>query len=362
MPRVHGRVLLTLCLFAAAAIFTGGFVTFAPNRLARGVSYSLFEAPAPAAALAIAGLGGLALLSFVENGKLRSYAAIAASALVVWSTLEAAGQFAARLMSPALPAARASPGPAFWVLIAALILAIADALQRRKTGLFARLSLGAAFCSGFILMAVMGSFDDLSLAREFKNHSSVFAREVLRHLGLAAATMFFALMASMPLTFLVLRRAAAARLVFAALSILQTIPSIALFGVLIAPLSKLSEELPFLREIGVTGTGPAPALIALTLYALLPLVRAFYTGFAEVPPAVKDAAAGIGFGRREIFTSVELPLAMPALLSGLRTVTIQTIGLASVAALIGAGGLGTFIFQGIGQYAPDLVLIGAIPV
>jgi osmoprotectant transport system permease protein len=127
-------------------------------------------------------------------------------------------------------------------------------------------------------------------------------------------------------------------------------------------MSKLSEQLPFLRDLGINGTGPAPAIIALTLYSLLPLVRGFYTGLSEVAREVKDAATAIGFGARQMFIEVELPLAMPALLSGLRVVTIQAIGLASVAALIGAGGLGTFIFQGIGLYALDLVLVGALPV
>ncbi len=362
MPQVHDRVLLALSGLGYAGIFMGGFLTLAPNRLARGVPYPLFQAPALAASLTMAGLCGLTLLSFAGREKLRSFATVAAAALLLWGILAAAGQLAAQLMASAAPAARASLGPAFWILVSVGILAIADALQRRNSHLFARLGVGAAFCAGFLLMAAAGGFDQLSLAREFRNNQRIFASEVLRHLWLVLATMFFALMIGVPLTALVLRKTAAAGMVFATLSIMQTIPSIALFGVLIAPLSKLSEDLPFLREIGVTGTGPAPALIALTLYALLPLVRAFYTGFAEVSPAVKDAAAGIGFGRREIFTSVELPLAMPALLSGLRVVTIQAIGLASVAALIGAGGLGTFVFQGIGQYALDLVLVGAIPV
>ncbi len=166
----------------------------------------------------------------------------------------------------------------------------------------------------------------------------------------------------MPLTLLILRKKALAGFVFAGLGIVQTIPSIALFGVLIAPMSRLSEELPFLRELGINGTGPAPAILALTLYSLLPLVRSFHTGLSEVAFEVKDAATAIGFGARRMFFEVELPLALPALLSGLRVVTIQAIGLASVAALIGAGGLGTFIFQGIGQYALDLVLLGALPV
>lgn len=186
--------------------------------------------------------------------------------------------------------------------------------------------------------------------------------ELLRHLGLVGAATFLALMIGVPLTVLVLRKKAVAGFVFASLGILQTIPSIALFGVLIAPMSKLSEDLPLLRELGINGTGPAPAILALTLYSLLPLVRSFHTGFSEVAMEVKDAATAIGFGAHRMFIAVELPLALPALLSGLRVVTIQAIGLASVAALIGAGGLGTFIFQGIGQYALDLVLVGALPV
>jgi osmoprotectant transport system permease protein len=94
----------------------------------------------------------------------------------------------------------------------------------------------------------------------------------------------------------------------------------------------------------------------------LPLVRNGITGLAAVSPDIKDAAMGLGFTTKERVLKIDLPLAMPGLLSGLRVVTVQSIGLASVAALIGAGGLGTFVFQGIGQYALDLVLVGAIPI
>src|SRR5664279_926755 len=235
-------------------------------------------------------------------------------------------------------------------------------MQRGTFGYPARVATGAAFCMGFFLMAAAGVFDHLSLAREFSNTRAVFPTELLRHIGLVAAATFLALIIGAPLTVLVLRKKAVAGFTFASLGLVQTIPSIALFGVLIAPMSKLSEALPFLRALGINGTGPAPALVALTLYSLLPLVRGFYTGFREVPMEVKEAATAIGFGARKMFIEVELPLALPALISGLRVVTIQAIGLASVAALIGAGGLGTFIFQGIGQYALDLVLVGALPV
>ena len=138
-------------------------------------------------------------------------------------------------------------------------------------------------------------------------------------------------------------------------------PSIALFGLLIVPLSALAAAVPRLASMGVGGIGPAPAIIALVLYALLPIVRNTTTGISGVDPAVIDAARGMGLTPRQIFCRIEFPLALPMLFVGLRIVTVQTIGLAVVAALIGAGGLGTFVFEGLGQYALDLVLLGALP-
>ncbi len=212
------------------------------------------------------------------------------------------------------------------------------------------------------MLAARGAFVNLALAKEFAAHRVEFTGQLWRHLALVGAAVALALIFSAPLTALALRRAHFRGPLFAALGIVQTIPSIALFGALIAPLSAIGARFPFLREAGVTGTGAAPAIIALTLYSLAPLVRIFVTGVSEVAPEPKEAATGLGFSPRQLFFSVELPLASPALISGLRVVVIQAIGLATVAALIGAGGLGVFVFQGIGQYALDLVLLGAIPV
>ena len=113
--------------------------------------------------------------------------------------------------------------------------------------------------------------------------------------------------------------------------------------------------------LGIGGIGPAPAIIALILYALLPIVRNTLAGIAGGDPAVVDAARGMGMTRHQLFWRVELPLSLPLLFAGLRIVTVQAVGLAVVAALIGAGGLGSFVFEGLGQYATDLVLLGALP-
>jgi osmoprotectant transport system permease protein len=145
------------------------------------------------------------------------------------------------------------------------------------------------------------------------------------------------------------------------LNLLQTVPSIALFGLLLVPLSMLAATLPSLAALGIGGIGVAPAIIALVLYALLPVVRSTVAGLSCVDRAVIDAARGMGMTRRQRFWQIELPLGAPVLLAGLRIVLVQAIGLAVVAALIGAGGLGSFVFQGLGQYAADLVLLGALP-
>lgn len=149
---------------------------------------------------------------------------------------------------------------------------------------------------------------------------------------------------------------------FSVLNIIQTIPSIALFGLLIAPLAGLAQAWPWLGTLGISGIGVAPALIALVLYALLPLVRSVVAGIEQVPQPVIEAARGVGMTQSQILRKVELPLALPVVLSGVRIVAVQTVGMAVIAALIGAGGFGAIVFQGLLSSALDLVLLGVIPV
>jgi osmoprotectant transport system permease protein len=361
-PKIQDRVLLTLCCAGAAALAFGGFLTHADNRLANGAALSLWRAPWPNAALIIAALAVLFALSFAAPQKPRAWATLLAGAALFFACLAGAGHFADLLAVGARPAARNSLGPAFWIAVAVALLAMLNGAQRAGLSLARGALLVAVLAAGFALMAYGGAFANLALAREFAAHRAEFAQQLWRHLELVGAGVVLALIFSLPLTALGLRRGGARGPLFASLGIIQTIPSIALFGALIAPLSALGARFPFIREAGVAGTGPAPAIIALTLYSLAPLVRNFVTGLSEVAPEPKEAALGLGFDRRQMFLAVELPLAAPALISGLRVVVIQAIGLATVAALIGAGGLGVFVFQGIGQYALDLVLLGAIPV
>lgn len=135
-------------------------------------------------------------------------------------------------------------------------------------------------------------------------------------------------------------------------SIMMTIPSLALYGILMGILNAL-----FLPSIGFL-----PVVIALTLYGLLPIIRNTHTAIREVDPAMVEAARGMGMSKRQILMKVELPLAVPVIMAGLRQAVVMNIGIAAIGSYIGAGGLGQPIFRGIANYRQDLIMIGALAV
>lgn len=356
------QVLPFLVLVAALGGLGAGFLDVAQNRLVSGMPVALWNAVGmlPTLALAAAGVTLFALGFAAPHRALHSLgAAVAGTALA--ATLAIAGTAAQRLAATAPPAAAISLGAGFWVIGGCTALALIDSLRRAEAGALVQLSAATVAAAGFWIMARTGLFDALSLAREYMSRREVFAAAMLRHIELVLAAVVPALVIGAPLGLLALRKKRFETPLFAVLNLLQTVPSIALFGLLIAPLSGLASGFPALGALGIGGVGPAPAIIALVLYALLPVARNTLAGIAGVSPAVVDAARGMGMSRRQIFWRVEAPLAAPVLLAGLRIVLVQAIGLAVVAALIGAGGLGSFVFDGLGQYATSLVLLGALP-
>jgi osmoprotectant transport system permease protein len=359
---IHNRVLLTLTAGGTVAAAVAGFVSYAPNRLLSGQPIALWEAASGPAAAGIGLLGAMMLgAAFVTPGKTLHYAQAGLGAALLLLVLTAAGQAASAMTLGAKPAVRISLGTAFWTLTACAALAIVDALQRLGAGAAARLLTAGAIVAGVAALAVAGSFDALSIAREYAGRRLLFADALSRHLALVSGSVGLAVVIGFPLGVAAARSPRLENPLFAVLNMLQTIPSIALFGLLIVPLSALAAAVPQLAAIGVGGIGVAPAIVALVLYALLPVVRNTAVGLAGVDGAVIEAGRGMGLTSWQIFQQVEVPLALPVLLAGLRIVTVQAIGLAVVAALIGAGGLGTFVFEGLGQYAVDLVLLGALP-
>ncbi len=359
---IRNQVLFALVIVSALAVVASGFVGYAPNRLVSGKPIALWAAVGSLSTGGTALLGAMLLAAcFMSPSKALYYAEAALAAALLLLVLAAAGEAASTLVLGARPAVRISLGAAFWTLAAGAALAVVDALQRLDAGPAARLLAVAAIGAGAVGLALAGTFDALSIAREYATRRQLFAAALLRHIALVAGSVGPAIAIGFPLGVAAARKPRLQGPLFAVLNMLQTIPSIALFGLLIVPLSALATAVPRLSALGVGGIGVAPAIVALVLYALLPVVRNTAAGLAGVDPAVIEAGRGMGLTGRQIFRQVELPLALPVLLAGLRIVTVQAIGLAVVAALIGAGGLGTFVFEGLGQYAVDLVLLGALP-
>jgi osmoprotectant transport system permease protein len=349
MPR-H-RVLFVLILVAIACCALGGFVSEAPNRLVSGQPMMLWQADQIASLWLALLAAALLLLSFLPGGRVPAIAALVVSAGTLLLLVFDAGHIATSLTAAAPPATRVSLGGAFWASGFCLAMIVIDALQRLRGGHLLALAVAAIMIGAIAVFAFIGDFDSLSLAREYAARRGEFATELGRHCLLVAIAVGLAVIIGAPLGVYVARQPRRSAGFFGALNLLQTIPSVALFGILIAPLSAL----------GIGGIGAVPAIIALVLYSLLPVVRNTEAGISGVDPAVIDAARGMGLTRAQILWRIELPLGMPVFLAGLRIVTVQAIGLTIVAALIGAGGLGSFVFQGIGQYAIDLVLLGALP-
>jgi len=359
---IRNQVLFTLVIASVAAVVVAGFVGYAPNRLVSGKPIALWEAAGGPSTTGVALLGGMLLaMCFTSPGKTLHSAQGSLATVLLLLVLVAAGQAASTLALGAKPAVRISLGAAFWVLAACAALAVVDALQRLGAGPAARVLAVAAIGAGVVVLALAGTFDGLSIAREYASRRQLFGDAILRHIALVAGSVGPAIVIGFPLGMAAARRPRLQGPVFAILNMLQTIPSIALFGLLIVPLAALATAVPQLAALGVGGIGVAPAIVALVLYALLPVVRNTAAGLASVDAAVIEAGRGMGLTSRQIFLQVEFPLALPVLLAGLRIVIVQAIGLAVVAALIGAGGLGTFVFEGLGQYAVDLVLLGALP-
>ena len=188
----------------------------------------------------------------------------------------------------------------------------------------------------------------MKLVQIFVQHRHEIATLALEHLWLVSVSMLLAIAIGIPLGVLLTRRPGLRRPVLGGANVMETIPSLALFGFLLT--------VPWLRE-----RADRQAITALALYALLPVIQNTYAGITGVDSAVREAARAMGLTDRQVLLQVELPLALPVILAGVRVATVLTIGIATIAPAIGAGGLGELIFRGIAMVDNQLILAGAIP-
>lgn len=440
-----GSAVGALALVEVAA-WRPGWVLFKANRLVVGEAHSAFGLD-PLVAGVLLGLWLAAALVALTPWRARPWLlAVLATAAVVAALLFVAGA-ANDLTAGAPPSARVSLEGGVWLTLIAACVVLFGAVSEAPRRL--RALMVAPVLAVFTWLAVTGTFSELGLVRELVNVGGDFRAELARHLALSGTSLLVATLIGVPAAVAASRSPSVARWVLPGAGLVQTLPSLALFGLLVAPLAQLGRSftlgsalmvvlvgalallalwrvrssrpsrhehgerrtrgawrllgalfalLPVapgallavllavvingvlasvlgagsaptwpawnepLSALGVRGIGSAPALIALTLYALLPIVRNTFTGLEVVPRAATEAGRGMGMSPWQLLLRVQLPLALPLIVGGLRAAAVLTIGTTTVAYLIGAGGLGVFIQRGIDQVVPDLVLLGAIPI
>jgi osmoprotectant transport system permease protein len=350
---------VVIAAIVAYAAFLAPFATFRANRIVPGQARSILDAlplTPGIVLLAIVIVGGIIALLRTPLVLRLAASVIALATLAI--LIGVAGVF----LTPAGNTfARVAPASGFWLLVFAFTLLLADVLTRLNLPPLARVGALAAAALAIAALLASGSWDNLSILKEYASRADSFWAEAYKHITLALGSLAAAVVVGLPLGILCHRVETLRAGVLNVLNIVQTIPSIALFGLLIAPLGWVATHVPGAAAVGIRGIGTAPAFVALFLYSLLPVVANTVVGLAGVPRAANDAARGMGMTDRQRLFDVEFPLAFPVILTGIRIVLVQNIGLATIAALIGGGGFGVFVFQGVGQTAMDLVLLGALP-
>lgn len=355
------RVMLCLTVAMLAALWGLDVVSVAPNRIVQSTGYPVWQA------LGWPGTGLATLLLTVMFGlavhpERAGHPALLAVSCLLLLLLPFGLMLASHwLITPGAAQARLGIGPAYWTLLFMLSLCLVELRLRMRLARGWMLLIILAILGVWWLCAALW-LKPLALVQEFQARQEAFYRALGEHVTLVSIAVTVSIVLGVGIAMLIRRFSASRKSAFAVLNFLQTVPSLALFGLLLAPLAWLAARFDWLAAMGIKGIGWTPALIALIAYSLLPMVRNTYIAFEAVSPAALDAARGMGMRPAQCFWQVRLPLALPILLEGVRITTVQAVGLAAVAALIGAGGLGTFIFQGLGQAAMDMVLLGALPI
>ena len=362
LPSAGARLSRTGLLFATL----GGvgllmpLVQFKANRIVLGEALRLPAALPGGFGWAVAGLLALVLLAGLSQ-RLTLPARMGLAVVGLAMTVLALGLAAKGLVPEGKSNARLAPAAGVWLLLLAFSLMAADALARMRPARGTRWAVLAGSVALVALCLGSGLLDQISVMVEYAARANLFARALWQHLTLAFGSLALALLVGLPLGILAFQMPGLRRAVLGVLNLLQTIPSLALFGVMIPLFGWIAAHVPGAAQIGVAGIGLFPALMALFFYALLPVVSNTLVGLSSVEPAVRDAAFGLGLTRRQVLFQVQLPLALPVLLAAVRIVLVQNIGLAVIAGLIGGGGFGSFVFQGLNQTAMDLILLGALP-
>lgn len=349
-------------LLGLAATFAPRGLLFRENRIVNGDPVSLFTAldawgPALLAVWIVAAAVALSPLPDRIRGNVVTLLGGIAPVLLVWRS----GVEAERFVELSGRIARTSLGWAFWISLFAAYMVIFAATAWLERGVW-RTLLTYLPVAGIVALAVSGSLGEFAIAREYANNADSFWREFRLHLAYVAGAVGVGLVVGASLGLLAARRRSTEPAVFGVLNVLQVLPTLAFIGLMNPVLTAASERFGALAELGIRGVGWAPVIIVLSAYAIYPIARNTYTAIITLDRGVIDAARGQGMGRLRLFAEVEVPLALPVVIAGVRIALVQSTAGAIIAGLVGGGGLGVFVFLGASETATDLILLGVIPI
>ncbi len=260
-----------------------------------------------------------------------------------------------------LPTGRISIGGGFWLLILGIYMVINGSFKEFKEGVLYR---RICYLGIFLMIAIFlmsGHLNNLSIIKEFFNRSTTFYNQVSRHFSLSFLSVLAGIFIGIPSGIFIFRSKKTNHPLLYLINLGQTIPTLSLLGLIMLPLTFLGERSEFLKNIGIRGVGFTPAFIVLVVYALFPIIHNTIAGLKLVDENLLEIASSMGMKKNQIFWKVQLPLSLPVIMGGIRTAMTQSIGNTILAGLIGGGGLGSIIFLGLAQAAPDLILLGIIP-
>ena len=355
-------------LIGAFALTLAPFVSFRPNRIVEGETLS--------AVAAFGGWGWMAVVLWLVAGLLFLVLrpgwprwagdllgvgrGLLATAVLLLLLVLAGGQ-AAEFAAGQGPTARTSFSWGFYLFLFAFYLVL-HATVAGTSVWWGRVVVWAAPLAGVVVLGATGVLAELGIVREWTLARDTFGRELARHLFYALGATIGAVIVGIPLGILAARRRKAETVIMGALNLGQVLPVLAFVGIMIPVLGGLSDRFTPLKTLGISGIGWAPVMVVLFIYALFPVTRNTMVAIRQLDPAVIDTARGMGMSRRRALREVELPLALPVVLAGVRIALVQSTAGAIIAAFVGGGGLGTIMFMGLEQTSMDLVLVGVIPI
>ena len=348
------RSVLVLCS-VSGYLFCDGLL-LSRNRLLPGQGFPMsFDA---GMALVLASMIVLFLVILFQRHMMIPVIALTSIGAILYSS----GIEAGKALELAGPYARVSTGAGFWVPLSCLMLILIESLFEESYSKKYKLVVMVLAASGFYSLIRFGVLDSLSLVKEYEQLRSKYWDESFRHLWLASGSSLISVLLGVPLAWGASKSPGFRKPLFYVLNLIQTIPGLAMFSLLMTFIGLLIRKYPFLSDLGIGAIGWTPAFIALVFYGLFSVVRTSFAAFDSLQPEHLLAARGVGMSPFESFVRLELPLAAPGIINGARLTLVVNIGLTTIASLIGAGGLGSLIFMGLGQAAYDMVLLGSLTV